>query len=257
MTFEQLRQIADSVEERQGWDFSRMKVEIETPLWDYEEVVKRYLKPEYRVLDIGTGGGERFAALAQNFSSGVGIDPDVSKIEVARQHLQANLKNKLSFEVMSSEKLDYADESFDIVLNRHAPLNVGEAIRVLRAGGIFITQQVGYKNTANLCSVFNCTVGGTYQSDTTQSVSSFAHQFEQNGCTVIGQAEYNVPYFFRDIESLIFWLKAIPFPEDFDIEKHWKQVDEVIVKYNTPKGIATNEHRELLIVQKQPLQVGN
>lgn len=33
-------------------------------------------------------------------------------------------------------------------------------------------------------------------------------------------------------------------------EKHRHQVNEIIERYITPKGIKTNEHRELLIVQK-------
>ncbi|MBA7635457.1 hypothetical protein ES703_43061 [subsurface metagenome] len=61
--------------------------------------------------------------------------------------------------------------------------------------------------------------------------------------------EYNVRYWFCDLESLIFWHKGIPIPEDFNIEKHWREVDLIISKYNTSKGIKTNEHRELLIAK--------
>jgi hypothetical protein len=59
-----------------------------------------------------------------------------------------------------------------------------------------------------------------------------------------------VRYWFLDVESLLFWFQAIPMPEDFDIETHWRQVDHVITEFSTPQGIETNEHRELLIVQK-------
>ena len=57
-------------------------------------------------------------------------------------------------------------------------------------------------------------------------------------------------YFFQDVESLLFWLKAIPMPEDFAIERHWGQVNQIIADYIAPRGIETNEHRELLIVRK-------
>jgi hypothetical protein len=68
---------------------------------------------------------------------------------------------------------------------------------------------------------------------------------------MIARAEYDVRYWFRDVESLLFWLKAVPLPEDFDIEQHWRQVERITAEYRTPKGIETNEHRELLIVQKR------
>jgi hypothetical protein len=77
-----------------------------------------------------------------------------------------------------------------------------------------------------------------------------AIEFEQMGCPIVAKAEYNIRYWFSDIESLVFWLKAAPLPESFDIEKHWRGVNYIIKKYSTPRGIETNEHRELLIIQK-------
>jgi hypothetical protein len=59
-----------------------------------------------------------------------------------------------------------------------------------------------------------------------------------------------VRYWFLDVESLLFWFQAIPMPEDFDIQTYWRQVDRVIAEFGTPQGIETNEHRELLIVQR-------
>ena len=44
-----------------GWDFShihgRYQEEDDLP-WDYEQLVRQYLQPESRILDIDTGGGE-------------------------------------------------------------------------------------------------------------------------------------------------------------------------------------------------------
>ena len=41
-------------------------------------------------------------------------------------------------------------------------------------------------------------------------------------CTILACAEYDVGYYFLDVESLVFWHKAIPMPEDFEIEVHWR-----------------------------------
>jgi hypothetical protein len=38
-------------------------------------------------------------------------------------------------------------------------------------------------------------------------------------------------------------------PPDFDIERHWQQIDYLLTEYATPRGTETNEHRELLIVR--------
>jgi len=251
MTLKELKRIAASVGERQGWDFSRVRDDRDPVPWGYAGVVRRYLQPSYRVLDIGTGGGERFLALAPYFGTGVGIDVEPAMIQVACENTPPSLASKISFEVMRAGALQFPDAAFDVVLNRHAPIYVEEIARVLRPTGYFITQQVGVINTQNICSIFGCGPGGGYEGDPLQDTATLIEAFQQNGCTATGRAEYDVRYYFLDVESFVFWLKAVPLPEDFAVEKHWRQVDQIIQEHRTPRGIETNEHRELLIAQKR------
>ena len=49
-----------------GWDFSHLtgRYEEEGDLpWSYEQVVRNYLTPEKKILDIDTGGGEFLLSL--------------------------------------------------------------------------------------------------------------------------------------------------------------------------------------------------
>lgn len=249
MTLEDLKRIAASVGERRGWDFSRMSADRDPVPWDYADVVRRYLQPSSRVLDLGTGGGERFLAVAPHFGTGVSIDAVPPMIQVARENMPLSLVEKISFEVMRAEALRFPDAAFDVVLNRHAPVYDEEIVRVLRSDGVFITQQVGRRNTQNILAAFGWRPE-SYGEGWWQEMPTLVEQFQQNGCAIIARAEYDVRYRFRDIESLVFWLKSVPLPEDFNIEKHWRQVAQIITEYRKPKGIETNEHRELLIVQK-------
>lgn len=84
-----------------------------------------------------------------------------------------------------------------------------------------------------------------------QPVDALAAKFEQLGCRVLVKAEYDVRYWFRDVESLVFWLKAVPLSEPFDAEKHWQGVNRIFETCSTQRGVETKEHRELLIVQKR------
>jgi len=86
MAFDELKRIGDTVGERRGWDFSRVRDARDPVPWDYADVVRRYLRPTDRVLDIGTGGGERFLALAPEFGEGVGIDAQPAQLEAAREN---------------------------------------------------------------------------------------------------------------------------------------------------------------------------
>ena len=250
MTEGELRRIATSVGARRGWDFSRMRETQEPAPWDYADIARAYLAPDSHVLDIGTGGGERFLALADRFRSGVGIDASPEMIATAQENLPPALADKISFTVMPAQHLTFAPASFDVVLNRHAPVDAAEVARVLRPGGVFITQQVGARNTANICAIFGCTPGGTYTSDPTQTPEALRAAFIDAGCRIVAEAEYDVRAWFLDVESLLFWLQAVPLPEDFAIERHWRQVDAIVSVYTTERGIETNEHRTLLIVRK-------
>jgi len=250
VTLEELKRIYDSVGYREGWDFSRVSYVREPTPFEYEDIVQSYLKSISYVLDIGTGGGEGFIEFASFFERGVGIDSDPNMIQKAKDNIPPSYANKVYFEVMSAENLKFPDNAFNIVLNRHSSVYPEEIIRVLQPKGIFITEQVGLKNTENICSLFGCGPGGEYGKDPSQEIDTLIRIFKKNGCTVIMSKGYNVRYWFCDLESLIFWLKGIPIPEDFSIKKHWRYVNRTITEFNSPKGIETNEHRELLIVKK-------
>ena len=247
MDYEEIRRIAASVGERTGWDFSRVRDEREPVPWDYVEVVRRYLRPEDRVLDIGTGGGERFLELAKGFGKGVGIDFDPEMLQAARENAGKQSASHVSFEQMDARHLHSPDGSYDVVLSRHAPTEVAEIVRVLRPGGVFITQQVGRTNTENIHSVFGFDPAVEWPEDF-HDVHVRAQAFSEAGCEVVAHGEYDVGYRFLDVESLVFWLKAVPMP--FDPELDWRKVRELVASYGDPRGIETNEHRELLIVRK-------
>src|SRR5579884_1338737 len=149
-----LRQIAETVSPRRGWDFSRMHDDRDPAPWDYEEVARRYLRPTDRVLDIGTGGGERMLRLAAHYGRGLGTDIDSQMIAVAAENTPPALRGNVSWAVMPAETLAVPDAAFDVVLNRHAPFTVSEVVRVLRPGGYFVTQQVGAHNMQNIFEAF-------------------------------------------------------------------------------------------------------
>jgi len=258
LTYDELKKIYDSVGVREGWDFSRMKREKEELPWDFKEVILRYLEPTDKILDIGTGGGEFFIELASHYSEGVGIDSDPKMIKTANENLPEDLKKKITFLRMDAKKLDFAKETFDIVINRHAPIYPEEISRVLKKGGYFITQQVGGENAQNIHDIFGWPTNADYWAnfyrsigEKRQSMEVLPERFTGLNFEVVRKEDAKTKYWFKDIESLVFWLKSVPLPEKFDLRKHWKKVAKVIEKYSTPRGIQTIQHRQLLVVRKK------
>jgi SAM-dependent methyltransferase len=197
-----------------------------------------------------SSAGERFVALADAFHSGVGIDTSAEMIATAQENLPPSLAHRFTFAVMPAQRLAFPPASFDVALSRHAPVDAVEVARVLCPGGIFITQQVGARNTANICSIFDCTPGGTYTSDPTQAPEALRAAFIASGLRIVAEGAYDARIWFLDVEALLFWLQALPLPEDFSIERDWRQVDAIRSAYSTERGVETNEHRTLLVVRK-------
>jgi SAM-dependent methyltransferase len=264
LSYQSLKQIADSIAPIRGWDFSRMRTRRDPVPWAYHEVVRAYLTPTSRALDVGTGGGEQFLRLAPFFGSGVGVDPDPDMLGAARENAAAAVgrglpPDRVTFQPMPQDALPFPDAAFDVVLLRHAPVPIGEVVRVLRPGGAFITQGVGDRNMRTICRAFGVTAYGEPLPGPPPGVPAphdatpVGESFETAGrrAVVVARCEYDVPYVVLDVESLVFWLKALNLPPGgFDIERHWRQVAQIVRDHSTPDGIETNEHRSLLVLRK-------
>jgi ubiquinone/menaquinone biosynthesis C-methylase UbiE len=96
-----------------------------------------------RLLDVGCGVGSAAGAIAERGDLHVvGVDVDPAQIAAARA---SATRPNLEFRVMDATKLEFADESFDVVTSsmatHHIPRweqAVAEMIRVLRPGGYLV-----------------------------------------------------------------------------------------------------------------------
>jgi SAM-dependent methyltransferase len=237
----ELDDILRHIELRLGWDFSRMNTVREPVPWDYVEEVKKYLGSDDDVLDIGTGGGERFVAFAPYFRSGVGIDIDEEMVRTARQN--ANRVANMTFMVLD-EKLAGLNRRFNIIINRHAPFDLGAVKSHLLPSGYFITQQVGEKNMRNIREVLGKPIG--------RPVITKA-MVEAKGLRCVDFREYDVEYVVEDIESLVFWLNALDMLHaDLAGNEALKSADilnRILANNVDERGFITNEHRYLAVAQ--------
>ena len=134
-----------------GWDFShiadRSAEETDFP-WDYRQTILRYLTPDQKLLDMDTGGGEFLLSLGHPYENTAATEGYAPNAALCAQTL---LPLGIDFRPGSvPEGLPYPAESFDLLINRHGDLNPQEFWRLLKPGGIFITQQVGAENDREL-----------------------------------------------------------------------------------------------------------
>jgi SAM-dependent methyltransferase len=238
----ELDEIVGSVSDRVGWNFSVMKTLREPIPWEYGDIVRKYVKQTDSVLDIGTGGGERFIELAGSFGKGLGVDIDPEMVTVATKNAEG--VQNVAFAVDDASLASISD-SFDVIINRHCLLDLTAVTKHLKKDGYFITQQVGEKNMENI----KLAIGGTIDMPVITR-----DQVVASGLNCIAFCEYNVEYVVQDIESLVFWLKALDMlHSDINGSKAVADAETLnsILHGNVDeRGFITNEQRFLVVAKK-------
>ncbi len=122
------------------------------------------------VLDYGCGNGSHSIEIAKmGTKKVVGIDLSEKSLELANYKLQTTnyeLKNKVEFLKMDCEKMEFPDNSFDVVFDggTFSSLDINKALpeitRVLKPGGCLIgIETLGHNPLTNLKRKFNKLTG--------------------------------------------------------------------------------------------------
>ncbi|MCI0686234.1 MAG: class I SAM-dependent methyltransferase, partial [Sporichthyaceae bacterium] len=132
----------------EGWDFSWFegRATEQRPPWGYSRMLADRLAGSSATLDVQTGGGEVLAeALARAATVPAVLAATESwppNAELARRNLAAFAARVA--EIDDDAALPFAGGSFDLVASRHPTVVFWpEVARVLKPGGIYLSQQVG------------------------------------------------------------------------------------------------------------------
>ena len=232
----------------QGWDFSHVDgrvVEDALP-WDYREQILHYLKPEMQILDIDTGGGEFLLSLHHPYRNTSATENYPPNIELCQNTL---LPLWIDFRSADGKgNLPFEDERFDLVLNRHGDLNPEEIYRVLKPGGLFITQQVGAENDRELVELL---CGHTDLPFPDQYLKIISDQFSQTGFEILDGRECFRPIRFYDVGALVWFARIIEweFP-GFSVERCQDQLLHAQAILDEEGCIEGRTHRILMIARK-------
>lgn len=77
--------------------------------------IKKFLKKEFVVLDVGCGWGREIKELAPFCKRIVGVDDDPKEVETAKSYLK-DIPNIVLL-IRNAQKIDFPDESFDIIIS--------------------------------------------------------------------------------------------------------------------------------------------
>jgi SAM-dependent methyltransferase len=203
-----------------GWDFSYLKDKMieDRPPWSYEALVRQIMPHAAAALDLGTGGGEKLLEFCDVFPPRLAVTESYPpNLLLARRRLAAYGTDVRFANADLAGILPFDDAEFDLVINRHSGYNVGEIERVLKPGGVFLTQQVDGKSTLDLFEAFDSQPHWPWYN------LAFALQRlgETTHLAVEMSQEWSGRMIFTDVASLVYYLKAIPWVvDDFSVETH-------------------------------------
>ena len=133
------------------WSFDEYGIHEECLTdWDLYGLLKGLARPDSRILDLGTAGGEKILEFFPGCAEILGTDYSPAMIETARANLAASGRKNISFKVMDNLRMDVPDEYFDIVVARHTCTDPVQIMKCLKPGGHLLIRGVDKYDCWNL-----------------------------------------------------------------------------------------------------------
>lgn len=238
--------LKDAAAPFEGWDFSYLEGRFHeaAPEWDYVGLAREAVRRADDVLDVATGGGEVFAGLAPFPGRATAVEGYAPNLPVARRRLEP--LGVRVFQANTRSGMPFGDAAFDLVLNRHGGFRTAEMHRILKPGGMFLSQQVAGDNLADLAAEFGADLA--YPNNTLARVCG---EFRALGAEVRRAEQWRGPVAFADVGAVIYFLKAIPWVvKDFAVERHLEPLKALQAKRDRGEPLQFTYTRFLIEVVK-------
>lgn len=232
-----------------GWDFShiqgRFEEERDLP-WNYRALVREHLRDGLALLDYDTGGGEFLLSLRHPPAETAATEGYPPNVRLCRETL---LPLGITFRQCSDpSNIPFPGGSFDIILNRHGAFDPPELFRLLRPGGLFLTEQVGEDNDRDLVERV---LPGTPKPFPHKNLREQRAAFEAAGFQILRGEEAFRPIRFYDVGAFVWFARVIEweFP-GFSVERCFGRLLAMQEEMEQTGQVRGTIHRYLIIAQK-------
>ena len=231
-------------EEIKDWDFSKFEIESEKLTnWDLYELLIKVTNKNSRILDLGTGGGEKLLKKFPDCEEILGTDYSPAMIETANKNLKESKRKNITFRLMDNLHMDVPREYFDVVVARNTVTDPKQIYDCLKTGGYLLIRGVDKDDCWSLKMLFE--EGQGYHDRKPISIIDYENilkaGFHEVELVPIHEREYfKNKYLFKE------FLKKVPIIDDFSEEEndnkdyYKKELDddliEEYIKENTFNG---------------------
>ena len=232
-----------------GWDFSHLDgrmIEEQAP-WSYSRRAAELMRRALSIIDLDTGGGERFLKLHDYWPKQVvATEHYPPNVKLAAERLAPFGAHLLDVQIGDDEVMPFADGEFDLVLNRHSGFNAGEVARILAPGGTFLTQQVHGLWAHDLIAVF-----GANPQWPEATLRKYVPRLEAAGLIIANTQEWTGQLSFTDVGAIVYYLKAVPWlVPGFSVETHTEPLLALQRRLERGEGLAFVARKYLIEAHK-------
>ena len=199
------------------WDFSMFDIKAESvTAWDLHEVLKKLSTRESKILDLGTGGGEKVISLYPDCAEILGTDFSSGMIETANRNLKRSGRKNITFRLMDNLHMDVPENYFDIVVARNTVTDPKQIYKCLKPGGYLLIGGVDKYDCWSLKRIFG--KGQSYNNERPISIVDYENVLDAGFKDVELIPIYEREYFKNRVLFKEF-LKKVPIIDDFSEEQ--------------------------------------
>lgn len=211
--------------------------------WIYEDEIKKRVKKNTKILDLGTAAGEKVLKKFPDCAEILGTDFSDEMIKIANKNLLQSGRKNISFRVMDNLKMDTPDNYFDLVTARHTKIDPLQIYKTLKKGGQLIIRGVDKLDCWSLKRMFER--GQAYHDVKPISLIDYEAIMDA-GFKEVELIPLHVIEYYKTKEDLYALLVKTPILDDFSEESFneyerkpiEKEIFEKYVEQNTTeKGI--------------------
>ena len=231
-------------EKVKNWDFSAIKrTEEFLTDWDMIKILSQVATKDSKILDLGTGGGEKVLKHFPKVKEILGTDYSEAMIETAHKNLKKSGKTYIDFRIMDNLKMDTPRNYFDIVTARHTCIDPAQIYQTLKLGGVLIVRGVDQLDCWELKRLFGR--GQAYYDK--EPISKIDYEaILDAGFKEVELVPIHVREYYHTPEDLLALLCKTPILDDFsEIEPNNGQhheiepelFDQYVAEHTTDEGI--------------------
>ena len=138
-------------EKIKDWDFSQINYLSESYTnWELYDELKKVVTKDSKVLDLGTGGGEKLLEFFPECQEILGTDYSPEMIKTANKNLKKSGRKNITFKTMDNLKMTTLENYYDVVVARHTVIDANQIYKTLKKGGHLLLRGVDKLDCWNL-----------------------------------------------------------------------------------------------------------